>query len=733
MIKSFTNKIKTLVFSDCSCDSNVTSNRKRKRSISEGVEPDEDDDDVIVTSVKRARKFGPQTSTLNYLNTLIANPYQKMADWFSRKKAWSEHYFFKKAPNGEKPNGESRTGAPGGQPGQGQQVTSRVSATVDRFKTPGDGVKKSGFQATNGNDQPVRNTLARASEGVQTQIKSDNRSSRKSTFHPTSTIQTTSSSQSTQTTTSVQTDHSDIWHRIRDFDTVQPKRHEDRSLFTRPPRQKFTALECVRLDEKKKYQQLLQQFTKLPLEKSSYSPDGLSAASHLMHYGSRTEGSISGSNSSIELFSITRQPEVHRQKIVPTQKTRIPTPPRSTDYEHQRSPRPPVSVSPRRSLAAEQRDLSQSGSDDVICLEDEEEVICIADDEPRVTSPIVISPIVNGSAPQSSRSHLDLSRSPINRQRQQQWRRPCSPDFQSSKYLSEEWIIDLERQYSRANREAHRKIEEAEIKKKFYEEKHLKKDRLLENEVRQRLRLYDAEPAVVEDLPVEPEKEEPFPELTDEMLQVVNNALRSQPADEVLVEGYKLQIRRRDMESLAGLNWLNDEIINFYMNQLVERGEADGKPKVYAFNTFFYPKVMSQGHDSVRRWTRRVDIFSKDYILIPVHLGMHWCLAVIDFKKKMIRYFDSMGGNNMGCLNALKEYLCAESLDKKKQKFDLSEWKTEITKEIPQQMNGSDCGMFTCKFAEYITREADINFTQEHMPYFRKRMVYEIVKKKLLQ
>lgn len=70
------------------------------------------------------------------------------------------------------------------------------------------------------------------------------------------------------------------------------------------------------------------------------------------------------------------------------------------------------------------------------------------------------------------------------------------------------------------------------------------------------------------------------------------------------------------------------QIINFYMNQLVERGEQEGKPKVYAFNTFFYPKVMGQGHESVRRWTRRVDIFSKDYILIPVHLGMHWCLAV---------------------------------------------------------------------------------------------------------
>jgi Ulp1 family protease len=27
-------------------------------------------------------------------------------------------------------------------------------------------------------------------------------------------------------------------------------------------------------------------------------------------------------------------------------------------------------------------------------------------------------------------------------------------------------------------------------------------------------------------------------------------------------------------------------------------------------------------------------------------------------------------------------------------------------------MNGSDCGMFACKFAEYITRDAAISFTQ---------------------
>ena len=40
----------------------------------------------------------------------------------------------------------------------------------------------------------------------------------------------------------------------------------------------------------------------------------------------------------------------------------------------------------------------------------------------------------------------------------------------------------------------------------------------------------------------------------------MNRALRPQPAGEVLAEGFRLQIRRSDMDTLRGLNWLNDEV-----------------------------------------------------------------------------------------------------------------------------------------------------------------------------
>lgn len=83
------------------------------------------------------------------------------------------------------------------------------------------------------------------------------------------------------------------------------------------------------------------------------------------------------------------------------------------------------------------------------------------------------------------------------------------------------------------------------------------------------------------------------------------------------------------------------QVINFYL-QLVKMRSADENypqplPKVYAFNTFFYTKLTTEGYtQQLKRWTRKVDIFSFDILLIPVHLGVHWCLAVSKFDFQVI-------------------------------------------------------------------------------------------------
>lgn len=147
--------------------------------------------------------------------------------------------------------------------------------------------------------------------------------------------------------------------------------------------------------------------------------------------------------------------------------------------------------------------------------------------------------------------------------------------------------------------------------------------------------------------------------MSEEQEKCIEGALRANQ-NQVLSQAFNADINGKDIQTLRGLNWLNDEIINFYMNLVCERSRelAESSPdykRCYAFSTFFYPKLAKEGYSqSLKRWTRKVDLFAHDLILIPVHLGLHWTLAVIDISSREIRYYDSMNGHNNECLKLLK-------------------------------------------------------------------------------
>ena len=44
---------------------------------------------------------------------------------------------------------------------------------------------------------------------------------------------------------------------------------------------------------------------------------------------------------------------------------------------------------------------------------------------------------------------------------------------------------------------------------------------------------------------------------------------------QVLIDAHKIQITVKDILTLAGLEWLNDEVINFYMEMIKARAEED--------------------------------------------------------------------------------------------------------------------------------------------------------------
>ncbi|CAG9835228.1 unnamed protein product [Diabrotica balteata] len=296
------------------------------------------------------------------------------------------------------------------------------------------------------------------------------------------------------------------------------------------------------------------------------------------------------------------------------------------------------------------------------------------------------------------------------------------PEQSKSKWL-DDMISDHQQRAAARQRELQELMGCSQQHEKINKDLHIE---LLSNKINNALKIKEA----LIPLP-EKEPEVELPPLSDEQLKKVNRAFKGDP-NEVLSRKFNLNITRRDLLTLSGLNWLNDEVINFYMNMIIERGKDSRYPSCHAFNTFFYTKLLKDGAESLRRWTKKIDIFACDIICIPIHLSMHWCMAIVDMRAKTIKYYDSMGNSNDKCLNAIKGYLEKEHLDKKKSVLDTSDFELENVTDIPQQMNGSDCGMFACTFAEFTTRNAAITFSQEHMPYLRKKMVVEILAGELL-
>jgi sentrin-specific protease 1 len=274
-------------------------------------------------------------------------------------------------------------------------------------------------------------------------------------------------------------------------------------------------------------------------------------------------------------------------------------------------------------------------------------------------------------------------------------------------------------------------------------------------------------------------------------------------------------VEAHDIAKLRPFQWLNDEVINFYMklierrNNLAVQKRAEGKEArrrltqnnyedeqdrladlklatevkrtwngildVHVFNTFFFEKLSKSGYGGVRQWTRKVDIFSKDRILMPINRGqMHWVCASINMRDCCFEFYDSMHAGGREVFDVLSEYLRAEYADKKKEEFGtlhVEDWQRINVDSSPAQSNGYDCGMFAAMTIEQLSRRdpwlgappepmtaqkivekssslatparddifnrADAeteewNFSQSNIPYLRRRMVYEIVKGELL-
>ena len=88
----------------------------------------------------------------------------------------------------------------------------------------------------------------------------------------------------------------------------------------------------------------------------------------------------------------------------------------------------------------------------------------------------------------------------------------------------------------------------------------------------------------------------------------------------------------------------------------------------------------------------------------------------------------------MHYLEFLKRYIADEHQDKKKEPLpDAEEWElVPCERNTPRQRNGYDCGVFTCMFADFISKDCPLVFGQNHINQCRERIALSIIKAKAI-
>jgi len=101
-------------------------------------------------------------------------------------------------------------------------------------------------------------------------------------------------------------------------------------------------------------------------------------------------------------------------------------------------------------------------------------------------------------------------------------------------------------------------------------------------------------------------------------------------------------------------------------------------------------------------------------------------------KEKRIQYYDSMNGGGERYLNAARRFLRDEAEKLGNKSFNHDEWDLIPTlDDTPQQHNGTDCGVFTVMFADFITDNLPLQFSQQNIELFRRKICANILRGEL--
>ena len=159
-----------------------------------------------------------------------------------------------------------------------------------------------------------------------------------------------------------------------------------------------------------------------------------------------------------------------------------------------------------------------------------------------------------------------------------------------------------------------------------------------------------------------------------------------------------------DLSCLLSPNWLNDNVINTYLEILRKEDES-----VFMFSTIFHTSFRDGGFEKVKNYYRRHNILSFRMIFIPVHLSNHWFLITFN-GSEIVSYdpYDFPGASGMkkqmlvddnkkmheSILEVLKMTYFKPLYCQNEKHWTDPKTKVMIPPQIPCQLNNHDCGVF---------------------------------------
>ncbi|KAK9455364.1 hypothetical protein V1511DRAFT_500245 [Dipodascopsis uninucleata] len=210
-------------------------------------------------------------------------------------------------------------------------------------------------------------------------------------------------------------------------------------------------------------------------------------------------------------------------------------------------------------------------------------------------------------------------------------------------------------------------------------------------------------------------------------------------------------VNEDDFSRLDDGEFLNDTIIDFYLKYVFNRLQTRNPEiasKTYIYNTFFFNRLTQRvngvkgSFENVKKWTSKVDIFEKKYIIMPIHERAHWYVAIIcnlcnidkskesivsdqkpttidddgnlslsplrrsSFRRDaltpedpIIFVFDSLKLKHNTIFRPLRDYLVAEAMDKRGYSLEGSQIKSKYGY-APTQPNYCDCGVYVAHYVE---------------------------------